>query len=181
MKEFIYPEMMLHVPMCTSKNPQNILIISDSAELIAKETLKYNEITTTAIECSLDAVSKLKDTNFDVVICEMDADAILIAQLNRIVKEDAQVAMVHPSLDEVEANKTIISSLGKFFKIVMPYNLGDGSTALLASKEYHPTADIILQRSDMIDGNNFYNCDVHLGAFAMPNYIRKEYLGIIKN
>jgi spermidine synthase len=63
----------------------------------------------------------------------------------------------------------------------MPYNLGNGSTALLASKEYHPTADVILQRSDMIDGLSFYNCDIHVSAFAMPNYIRKEYLGIIKN
>jgi len=33
----------------------------------------------------------------------------------------------------------------------------------------------------MIDGLNFYNCDIHIAAFAMPNYIRKEYLGIIKN
>ena len=181
MKEFIYPEMMVHVPMCTSKNPQNVLIISDSAELLAKETLKYSDITTTAIESSLNAVSSLEDASYDVIICEMDVDAIVIAQLNRIIKEDGQLVVTHPPLDEVEANKTLISSLGKFFKIVMPYNLGNGSTALLASKEYHPTADIILQRADMLDGNSFYNCDIHIAAFAMGNYIRKEYLGIIKN
>jgi spermidine synthase len=63
----------------------------------------------------------------------------------------------------------------------MPYNLGNCSTALLASKEYHPTADIILQRADMLDSLDYYNCDVHVGSFAMGNYIRKEYLGIIKN
>lgn len=51
----------------------------------------------------------------------------------------------------------------------------------LASKEYHPTADVILQRADMIDGLSYYNCDVHVASFAMGNYIRKEYLGIIKN
>jgi len=28
---------------------------------------------------------------------------------------------------------------------------------------------------------DYYNCDVHVGSFAMGNYIRKEYLGIIKN
>ncbi len=181
MKEFIYPEMMVHVPICTSKNPQNILIISDSAELLAKETLKYREITTKAVETSLDAIANLEDASFDVVICEMDVDAITIAQLNRIIKEDGQLSITHPSLDEVEANKTIIKALGNFFKVVMPYNLGNGSTALLASKEYHPTADINLHRADMLDGNNFYNCDIHIASFAMGNYIRKEYLGIIKN
>ncbi len=182
MKEFIYPEMILHVAMCTSKNPQNLLIISDNADLIAKESLKYSDLTTKAVEATLEAVSGLEDASFDVVVCEMDADAMLISQLNRIIKEDGQLAITHPSLDEeVEANKTLISGLGKFFKIVMPYNLGTGETALLASKEYHPTADIILQRSDMLDGNNYYNCDLHVGAFAMGNYIRKEYLGIIKN
>ncbi len=181
MKEFIYPEMMVHVPMCTSKNPQNILIISDSAELLAKETLKYSEITTKAVESSLDAISNLEDASFDVIICEMSVDAIAIAQLNRIIKEDGQLSIVHPSLDEVEANKTLIKALGSFFKVIMPYNLGNCSTALLASKEYHPTADLNLHRADMLDGNNFYNCDVHIGSFAMGNYIRKEYLGIIKN
>jgi spermidine synthase len=63
----------------------------------------------------------------------------------------------------------------------MPYNIGNGSTAILCSKEYHPTADINLQRADMIDGLSYYNCNVHPAAFAMPNYIRKEYLGLIKN
>ena len=181
MNEFIYPEMMLHVAMCTSKNPQNLLIVSDNADLIAKESLKYTDLQTKAVEATMDALSALDDASFDVVVCEMGADAMTIAQLNRIIKEDGQLCITHPHLDEVEANKTLIGGLGKFFKIVMPFNLGNCSTALLASKEYHPTADIILQRSDMLDGNNYYNCDVHVGAFAMGNHIRKEYLGIIKN
>ncbi len=181
MKEFIYPEMMVHVPVCTSKNPQNILIVSNSAELLAKETLKHSQVTTKAVECTLDAVRNLDDSSFDVVICEDSSDAAMLAHLSRILKEDGQLSITHPSLDNINENKTIISILGKYFKIIMPYNLGNGSTALLASKEYHPTADINLQRADMIDGNNFYNCDIHVGSFAMGNYIRKEYLGIIKN
>jgi len=181
MKEFIYSEMMVHVPVCTSKNPQNVLIVSDSADLLAKEMLKHSEMTTQAVECTLDAVRALGDDSYDVVICEATSDAAMLAHVSRILKEDGQLSLAHPSLDNVEENKTIISILGKYFKIVMPYHLGNGSTALLASKEYHPTADVILQRSDMIDGLEYYNCDVHVGAFAMGNYIRKEYLGIIKN
>ena len=181
MKEFIYPEMMVHIPLCISKAPKDVLIVSDSADLLAKEMLKHNEIATKVIECTLDALRNLDDNSFDVIISEISSDAAVIAHINRVLKNDGQLSLIHPSLDKISENKTIMGILGNYFKIVMPYNVGDGSTALLASKEYHPTADIILQRADMIDGLSYYNCDIHIGAFAMPNYIRKEYLGIIKN
>ncbi|MFT7003409.1 MAG: spermidine synthase [Sulfurimonas sp.] len=181
MKEFIYPEMMVHVPMCTSKNPQNVLIVSDSADLLSKEMLKYKDISTKVVECTLDALRDLDESSVDVVISEMSSDAAVLAHLSRILKDDGQLCITHPSLDDVDANKTMMKILGNYFKVIMPYNVGNNSTALLASKEYHPTADINLQRSDMLDNNQFYNCDIHVAAFAMGNYIRKEYLGIIKN
>ncbi len=181
MREFIYPEMMVHVPVCTSKVPENVLIISDNAELLNAEMQKHSEINSSVIECSMDAVRNADDDSADVVICEMDADGATVAHINRILKDDGQLCITHPDLDETEPNKTLMKALGRYFKVIMPFNLGNGSTALLASKEYHPTADIILQRSDMIDGLKHYNCDIHIAAFAMPNYIRKEYLGIIRN
>ena len=97
MKEFIYPEMMVHVPLCTSKNLQNVLIISDSAELLAKETLKHSELSTKAVECSLDAIRDLEDASVDVVICEMDSDAALLGHISRILKDDGQLSIKHPS------------------------------------------------------------------------------------
>ena len=181
MKEFIYPEMVVHVSLCTSKYPKKVLIISDNVSRLAKEMLKYKGITAKAIECSLEAISNLKDDIFDVVICEMASDIKLLAQIERISKEDAILCITHPSLDEVDANKVIMKDLARYFKIIMPFDVGSNKTVLLASKEYHPTADIILQRADMLDDNKYYNCDIHIAAFAMGNYIRKEYLGIIKN
>ncbi|MEN8303916.1 MAG: spermidine synthase [Campylobacterota bacterium] len=181
MKEFIYPEMMVHVPVCTSKVPENVLIISDNAELLSEQMQKHAEVGSKVIACNLDALRNEADASADVVICEMGADAAVVGHISRVLKEDGQLSITHDSLDETQSNTILMQVLGNYFKIIMPYNLGNGSTALLASKEYHPTADIILQRSDMIDGLNFYNCDVHVAAFAMPNYIRKEYLGIIKN
>ena len=181
MKDFIYPEMMVHVPVCTSKNPKNILIISDNADNLAKEALKHDEVEIKALECSLDALSGVDSASMDVVVCEIDADELVLAQLNRILKDDGLLSMKHPPLDEVDANKALITNMTRYFKIVMPYNLGNCSTALLASKEYHPTADINLHRADMLDGVDFYNCDVHIASFAMGNYIRKEYLGVIRN
>ena len=181
MKNFIYNEMMVHVPVCTSKDPQNVLIMSNDSANMEKEMAKHSEMATKSVVCSLDAIREEADAAYDVVICEADADAALFAHISRVLKEDGVVSMTHTSLDNIDENKSNIQILGKYFKVIMPYNLGNGETALLASKEYHPTADINLHRVDMLDGLDFYNCDVHPAAFAMGNNIRKEYLGIIKN
>jgi spermidine synthase len=181
MKNFIYNEMMVHVPLCTSKDPQKVLILSDDASAFEAEVAKHDNIASEVLGANLDALRKAEDKGYDVVISEIDADAAVLAHLNRVLKEDGLLVTTHPSLDDVDANTTMMQILGKYTKVIMPYNLGDGETALLASKEYHPTADIILQRSDMLDGLEFYNCDVHPAAFAMGNNIRKAYLGVIKN
>ena len=181
MKEFIKNEMMVHVPLCSHKDPKNILIISNEANKYEAEIAKHTKIDFKSIGVSLDEVSKLDDASFDVVISEIDGDALVTSQINRILSEDGLLVSAHASLDDVESNKTFMSTLGNYFKIIMPYNLGDGSTALLSSKEYHPTADINLHRADMLDGLDFYNCDVHPAAFAMGNNIRKTYLGSIRN
>jgi len=182
MKKFIYPEMMVHVPLCTHKLPENILIISDNAIELIEEVQKHYEINVDVISCHLDALRNISDTRYDVVISEMGSDSAVLAHINRILKDDGLLSMNNPSLDDnIEENKNLMQILGNYFKIIMPYNLGDCSTSILASKEYHPTADIILQRSDMLDNLNYYNSDIHPASFAMGNYIRKEYLGIIKN
>lgn len=180
MRDFIYNEMMIHIPICTSKEPKNILIISDNAELLKKEVLKHNLNVDTA-KCNIDVLSSLNDDMYDVIVSQMSIDATFLAQLNRIIKKDAQFVTTHPSLDNIEENKKLMLSLSKYFKIIMPYNIGDGTTALFCSKEYHPTADVNLQRADMLDNVEYYNSDIHRASFAMGNYIRKEYLGIIKN
>ena len=181
MKEFIYNEMMVHVPVCTSKDPQNVLIVSNNASALEVEMNKHNAIAYKTIPCGIESMREVEDASYDVIICESDTDAAILAHISRSLKEDGLVSMKHAQLDNIDENKQNMQILGKYFKIIMPFNLGNGETALLASKEYHPTADINLHRTDMLDGVDFYNCDVHPAAFAMGNYIRKEYLGIIKN
>ena len=181
MKEFIYNEMMVHTALCTNKAPENVLIISNNATGMVNEVARHNAINCDVIAPTMDALRSAGDNAYDVVISEMPNDAAGYAHINRVLKADGLLVTTHAPLDNVEENKQVIGILGKYAKIVMPFNLGNGQTALLASKEYHPTADIILQRADMLDGLEFYNCDVHPAAFAMGNYIRKTYLGIIKN
>lgn len=183
MKPFIYPEMMVHVPLCTHKEPNQVLIISDSAESLEQEVARHADVAAKSFGASkaLDVLRDEADQSADVLLFEGTTDAAALAHASRILKADGLMVMKHPSLDDAEANTALMQVLANYFKIIMPYNIGNGETLLLASKLYHPTADIILQRTDLLEGVQYYNCDIHPAAFAMPNYIRKTYLGIIKN
>ncbi len=182
MKPFIYPEMMVHVPLCTHKSPLAVLLICDDSRLLEAELSRYRieEVTVISATNALGALRDLGANHFDVVLSEAPFDAALAAHIHRVSREDALLVTTHPDLDDVNANTDIMHVLGHYYKIIMPYRAG-AKTLLLASKAYHPTADIILQRSDLLEGVQYYNCDMHVSAFAMPNYIRKTYLGIIRN
>ncbi len=184
MKTFIYPEMMVHVALCTHKLPSSVLLASDNSDLLMGELSRYRDsaVITVGATDLIESFRNTEDKSADVVLLDaLTADAAVLAHINRTLKEDGLVVMQHPNLDEVEANTALMQILGNYFKIIMPYHLEDGTTLLLCSKEYHPTADIILQRSDLLEGHQYYNCDVHTAAFAMPQYIRKNYLGTIRN
>lgn len=184
MKTFIYPEMMVHVALCAHKLPTSVLLASNNIEILMGELSRYRESSVTTCSSSnlLESFRNMNDSSADVILLDAaTADAAVHAHINRVLKEDGLVVMQHPHLDNLSENSTLMQILGNYFKIIMPYHLEDGSTLLLCSKEYHPTADIILQRSDLLEGHNYYNCDVQIAAFAMPQYIRKNYLGIIRN
>jgi len=183
MKNFVYPEMMVHVPMCTHKEPKNVLVVSDNAEALQAELARHGGVDVEVVGASgaLEALRDKADAAYDVVLNEAEGDAALLAHCNRVLKEEGLMATTHPSLDDEAGNKAMMEILGNYFKIIMPYSIGNGETLLLVSKEYHPTADVILHRTDLIEGQQYYNCDIHPAAFAMPNYIRKAYLGVIRN
>ncbi len=183
MKSFIYPEMMVHVPLCTHKEPNHVLIVSDNAALLHDEVARHEGIASTVLAANnaLNGLRDAADKSAEVILLEAGSDAALLAHCNRVLSDDGLMVMQHPSLDDETANKALMDILGNYFKIIMPYNIGNGETLLLASKEYHPTADVILHRTDLLEGQQYYNCDIHPAAFAMPNYIRKAYLGTIRN
>lgn len=184
MKTFITPEMMVHVAMCTHKNPYSVLIISNQVDSLKTEMARYREVETeyAGVDDLLGVLRGRADKSADVLLLDTESDdSAVAAHGNRILKDDGLMVLKHPDLDDVDTNTKLMQILGNYFKIIMPYRLENGSTLLLCSKEYHPTADLILQRSDLLEGHQYYNCDIHIAAFAMPQYIRKNYLGIIRN
>ncbi len=181
MQKKIYNELMVHIPVCTHKEPHTLLIISNEGFGLLDEVAKYKTIEAKVIDTDLESIRDMKEKSFDVVISEAPIDATHMAHINRVLKEDALAVFAPFDLSSEQESKAKLEEIGKYFKIAMPYALLSADTAVLASKEYHPTADINLQRADLTDGFEVYNSDLHRGVFAMPTYIKKSYLGIIKN
>ena len=61
----------------------------------------------------------------------------------------------------------------------MPFKFGH-NTSILASKKYHPTADINLQRSDLLDGLDYYSSEIQLASFVFPATEHRALTGIAK-
>lgn len=79
MRDFIYAEMMVHVPLCTSKEAKDILIISDKPQKLSAEASRHSESRVTVISCNLNEVSSLNDSVYDVIVSEMPSERAFFA------------------------------------------------------------------------------------------------------
>ena len=120
MKDFIYNEMMVHVGVCTNKQPERVLLISNSADGFVAEMKKHDGIAYDVIAASTSALREAEDAKYDVIISELDSDAAVLAHYNRVLKVDGLLVSKHPSLDDVAANTTMMQVLGKYTKSLCP-------------------------------------------------------------
>ncbi len=225
--DFIHHEMLVHVPMCTHKDPKRVLVLGGGNGGCVNELLKHEGVTidmvepdsevievskeffieyldalnsdscNVIIETTVDFVKKCESKIYDVVIVDAMApvrtkegeifEESFFTEIYRILKDDGVCAAQAGSWWlEVDQNRRVLKNMGKLFNIVLPYRYemylypGCVFTSAIASKKYHPTADIILQRADLLDDLKYYNSDVHKAAFALPNYIEKSLKEVLK-
>ena len=169
-------EMLVHVPFATHKEPQKVAIVSENREKIEREIEK--EIFLNLEITFTNDIGGLDSDSFDIAILDtVPTDDKIFPHLNRVLKKDGLVA--------TRGDFQTLKNIAPEFRIAMPYlvhSLEKSSEILiLASKQYHPTADIVLQRSDFLDGCHYYNSDTHIASFVMPNYIKKEIAQFVKN
>ncbi len=225
--EFIYHEMLAHVPICTHREPTKVLIIGGGDGGTAREVLKHPDITVDLVEIDQEVISvckeyflgvdevfknprlnltigdgvefiaNAKDKSYDIILVDSTDDKnhssglfdlTFYAQANRVLKDDGLISVQGSSwFVAMDEHKKILKKMGSLFGIVMPYRYemitypGVNWNFILASKKYHPTADIILQRADLIEGLKYYNSDIQRASFALPTFVKKELLGIAKN
>ncbi len=217
--EFIYHEMMAHVPACTHKEPKRALVIGGGDGGVAKELLRHPGIQVDMVEIDeevvkvsqqffpqigdwdnprlnlmiddgIEYVKNIPAATYDLVLVDSTDpegpaeglfDRNFYAHVFKILKDDGIVVAQGESWwIDMPLHKQIMGVVGEFFKIVMPYRFemymypGCNWNFVLGSKLYHPTADMILQRADLMDGLRYYNADIHKASFVLPNYVKQE-------
>lgn len=172
-KEQIKAEMLVHVPLNTHKEPKNVLVINGD-ETIKNELAKYEVETTYADEFNVEG-------SFDIIIYNSTTvDEIILASMQRVLEQKCGifVSLVTNYEDNSEDMVAQLKTIGEQFWISMPYRF-EGMSAILASKKYHPQADIILDRSDFVD-TQYYYTELQNACFVMPAYAQKALTGIAR-
>lgn len=173
-----FNEMMVHTPLCTHKEAQNVLIVGTVSEELKTEASKHQgniEFGDTSI------ITSKNEKNIDVIILtDVNVDEMLLANIDRVLNNDGLIAFSTSSFSkDADKLKADLQLVGSSFWISMPYKFGH-ETAILASKKYHPTADIILQRSDLLSDLEYYSTEIHHASFVFPAAQHKALTGIAK-
>ena len=192
--DFIKAEMITHVPINTHIEPKRVITIN-GGKRVQRELDKYEFIEEVVHLDEMGAVEGLKNLGpkkFDVAIVYTNLytnNREFWIELTKLLDAKGVVAVSMSNIfTQKEEAKEELKLAGSIYPIVMPYRYERGVESkkliseylMLASRFYHPTADINLQRADLTDGYAYYNSDIAIAAFATPTFIYKEYLGIIK-
>ena len=175
-KNFAYDEMMVHVPLCSHKYINKILVVGDVSEDFKNELAKHEcKDVTYSDELNV-------DEKFDIILYNKDVPSELdMANVDRCLEPKQGIFVTKASFihKDIDVSKQEIATIGKSFWICMPYTFGH-NTLIFASKKYHPQAEIVLQVSDLLEGCEYYNTELQNAAFVHPTYITKEITGIAK-
>ena len=175
-KNFAHDEMMVHVPLCSHKDINKVLVVGDVSDDFKSELDKH--------ECKDITFSDELNVEgqFDIILYNKNTpDALIMAAVERVIepKKGIFVTKATSIRRDVEKSKVELALVGKNFWICMPYSFGH-STLLFASKKYHPQAEIVLQTSDLLEDCNYYSTEMQNASFVHPTYITKAITGIAK-
>ncbi|HRF56207.1 MAG TPA: hypothetical protein PLV58_02290 [Campylobacterales bacterium] len=159
-------EMLTFTPLCVHENIENCLFIgatklNGAAKLMGSATFTQN----------LSVDSNFDGNKFDLIVSF--EQTVNLQQIFKLLKEDGIFCKT--------VNKNIKEELleaGDYYRIAMPYH---NMELLFLSNKYHPTADLILDKSDFLESCEYYNSDTHLASFAIYESAKKELRGVIKN
>lgn len=178
-----------------AKHPNISIDIADNdavmLEIVTEAGLQLPETVQLHTSDGLEFTRNAADQSYDLVIVEtMEAqygDKVFMAHLGRILNTRGIAVFNAGSwFWERPYQEMLMKALGQEFGILMPYRYdtlcepSGQQMAILASKFWHPAADINLQRADLTENLTWYNGDLHLAAFALATADKKELLSLLK-
>ena len=220
--EFIYHDMIVHVPMATNPNIRNVLVIGAGDGGTIRELTKYNsiknidmvEIDERVVEvckkylpqtaCKFDdervnlffedglKFVRNKENEYDLIIVDSTdpfgpGEGLFTKEFYgncyKALKEDGILVNQHESHYYESYAKSMMDAHEKIhglFKIhrvyqahIPTYPSGHWLFGF-ASKEYDPVKDLKADVwNDFGIETKYYNTDLHVGCFALPNYVKK--------
>jgi spermidine synthase len=175
-----FNEMMVHVPLCTHKEASNVLVIGTVDDEFKAQTQKHS-LTSNFEFGDLSALTSKNEKNIDVIIfTDVQIDELLLANIDRVLKDDGLITFATSAFSKDEAKlKADLELVGTNFWIAMPFRFGH-NTSIIASKNFHPTADINLQRADLMDDLQYYSAEIQTASFVFPAAEHKALTGIAK-
>ena len=192
-------ELLAHIPLCSHPSPAQVLLFDTLNLHIAHECLKHGvSVDCVQERASLEALSEayprfsevmedrrfalyaqamdLEIKKYDVIIADTHLNKHQIDGLSRMLSNEGILIIraPQPFLD-IEGVKGALSDCAAFFSIIMPFtphmSAFSDTSYIFAPKRYHPTADMILQKIDLLPNLCYYNAKMHEAAFALPNCV----------
>ena len=220
--EFIYHEMIVHVPMSVNKDIKNVLVIGAGDGGTVRELTRYStiekidmvEIDEVVVRASQEflpfTACKLEDPRVNLYFQDglefvkgkvSEYDLIIVDSTDPIgpgeglfTKEfytDCYNALTEKGIlvnqgespyysNNAREMQRSFSKIREIFPISEAYQYNMPTYASghwmfgFASKVLHPTKDFDATYWNSLDlETKYYNTDLHLGAFALPNYVKK--------
>ncbi|MBC3898619.1 polyamine aminopropyltransferase [Acetobacterium malicum] len=220
--EFIYHEMMVHIPMAVHPTAKKVLIIGGGDGGAIRELVRYPlvehidlvEIDELVVEvckkhlpqtacCFNDerVTIHFQDGLKFIRRCENEYDLIIVDSTDpfgpgeglftkefygncyKALKEDGIMVNQHESafyLDDAvamqRAHKRIVESfpISRVYQAHIPTYPSGHWLFGFASKKYHPIEDLkAVKWNAMGFKTRYYNTQLHVGAFALPNYVEE--------
>ncbi|WP_297428379.1 polyamine aminopropyltransferase [Clostridium sp.] len=225
--EFIYHDMIVHVPMATNPNIKKVLVIGAGDGGTIRELVRYNsveqidmvEIDKRVVEicreyfqqtaCKLDdervnifyedglKFIRDKENEYDLIIVDSTdpfgpGEGLFTKEFYgncyKALKEDGILVNQHESPyydNDAAAMKEAHEKITIYFPIIRVYQAHiptypSGHWLFgFASKKYHPVKDLDADAWNKLGiKTKYYNTDLHVGSFALPNYVKDMLSGL---
>ncbi|HQI04183.1 MAG TPA: polyamine aminopropyltransferase [bacterium] len=217
--EFVYHEMITHMPLCTLKNPERVLVVGGGDGGAIREILKHPSIKE-AVLCEIDErVTRLSQKYFPSVSCELENPkvkmhfedgfkfldkyenyfdliitdssdpvgpgvALFKEDYYRLVKKALKPDGIMVSQSESpwyfeDTMNSMTSAMSSVFKHVETYIAlvtlyPSGFWTITAASDAHSLHNFDEKRSAEIAKTcKYYNPELHKGALALPNFVKK--------
>jgi len=167
-RESILAEMIVHVPLCVHEDPIEALFVTHHPSELQLQAQKHS------LKATLSADKIEGSSCFDVIIVDEFVSEEMLQKAVSALREKG-VLVIRSADSRI---KDDLAMLGANFRIVMPYH---HQNFIFASNFYHPTADLILQKSDLLDGLYYYNSEIHVAEFVLPTKMKEYLRGHLKN